>query len=140
MWVVSSNDHELYRVDLQSGTVQETYPLEGYIEGVSVSGGYVWLQSYENGGEIVRFDPGTGLTDVISLPAPDTSATRVGDELWRTTEDGRLLIIDNDGNVTEHDLPPSLVGGALIGYADGYVWMVVEGGLAGSIPTAWISR
>ena len=130
MWVVSSNDHELYRVDLPSGTVQETYPLEGYIEGVSVSGGYIWLQSYENGGEVLRFDPETGLTDVISLPAPDTSAIRVEDELWRTTEDGRLVIIDDSGNVTEQPLPTELVGGALVSYADGYVWMVVEGGLA----------
>ena len=130
MWVVSSNDHELYRVDLPSGTVQQTYPLEGYIEGVSVSGGYVWLASYENGGEIVRFDPETGLTDVISLPDANASGIQVGDELWRTTEDGRLLIIDNDGNVTDQPLPTGLVGGALIGYADGYVWMVVEGGLA----------
>jgi pimeloyl-ACP methyl ester carboxylesterase len=67
---------------------------------------------------------------VISLPAPDTSAIRAGAELWRTTEDGRLLIIDNEGNVTEQQLPTGLVGGALIGYVDGYVWMVVEGGLA----------
>jgi len=130
MWVVSSNDHELYRVDMASGTVEETYPLEGYIEGVSVSGGYVWLNSYENGGEILRFDPQTGLTDVISLQGPVTSAIRVGDELWRTTEDGRLLVIDDNGEVTEQQLPAGLEGGALIGYVDGYVWMVVEGGLA----------
>ncbi|MEX2652454.1 MAG: hypothetical protein WD473_08440 [Acidimicrobiia bacterium] len=130
MWVVSSNDHELYRVDLPSGTVQETYPLEGYIEGVSVSGGYVWLNSYENGGEVLRFDPETGLTDLISVPEPVTSGIRVGDELWRTTENGGLLVIDDSGVVTEQQLPSGLEGGALIGYVDGYVWMVVEGGVA----------
>jgi len=130
MWVVSSNDHELYRVDLPSGTVEETFPLEGYVEGVSVSGGYVWLNSYENGGEVLRFDPQTGTTDVISLPDQVTSGIRVEDELWRTTEGGQLLVIDDGGAVTEHQLPAGLQGGALIGYVDGYVWMVVGGGLA----------
>jgi streptogramin lyase len=88
------------------------------------------MQSYENGGEVLGFDPQTGLTDVISLPEPDTSAIRVGDELWRTTENGGLLVIDNDGNVTEQQLPAGLEAGALIGYVDDYVWMVVEDGLA----------
>jgi len=32
--------------------------------------------------------------------------------------------------VTEQQLPTGLVGGALIRYVDGHVWMVVEGGLA----------
>ena len=130
MWVVSSNDHELYRVDLPSGTVEETYPLEGYVEGVSVSGGHVWLNSYENGGEVLRFDPQTGLTDVISLPGPISSGFRVEDELWRTTEDGLLLVIGDDGAVTERTLPAGLVGGAIIGYVDGQVWMVLDGALA----------
>lgn len=129
MWVVSSNDHELYRIDIPSGTVEETFPLDGYVEGVSVSGGYVWMTSYENGGEILRFDPQIGVTDPISLPDLPHSGVRVEDRLWITNEGGQLFFVEADGAVTEPELPEGLPDGALIGYADGYVWMVVEGGL-----------
>lgn len=93
------------------------YPIDGHVEGLEVGGGYVWLFSYDNGGEVLRFDPGSGRVDatvVLGLDTPESvvDSMWIADSLWLSARgsDGAFVIhqIDPTGDLTVHDPDPSL--------------------------------
>ncbi|MFZ0014102.1 MAG: hypothetical protein WAL25_08300, partial [Acidimicrobiia bacterium] len=64
IWVVTALQNVLQRVSKSSNEIEETFDIDGYVEGVISGGGYLWLLSYDNGGEVLRFDPAEGAVDL----------------------------------------------------------------------------
>ena len=59
VWVTSTFDEELYRIDPATNKVVATYAIPSHVEGVTAAGGWLWLSRYEPD-EVVRVDPATG--------------------------------------------------------------------------------
>ena len=119
MWVTSALARQLTRIDVANNAVEESYPIDAYVEGVNVGGGYVWLLSYDNGGEVLRFDPNAGVVDlVIPLGASPGGVQWYADRLWVSNSDGQLLQISVDGDIE------STTRGELVGMAFGSLWVI----------------
>ena len=119
MWVTSALARQLVRIDVPTNLVEETYAIDAYVEGVVVGGGYLWLLSYDNGGEVLRFDPEAGVVDrAISLGAPPGGVKWYADRLWASNQDGQLLQISVDGEILSTD------SGELKGLAFGALWVI----------------
>ncbi|HKY48874.1 MAG TPA: hypothetical protein VJQ79_12915, partial [Acidimicrobiia bacterium] len=119
LWVTSALARRLTRVDVANNLVERSYLIDAYVEGVTVGGGYLWLLSYDNGGEVLRFDPGLGVVDsAIPLGAEPGGMKWYADRLWVSNTDGQLLQISVDG-VIESTAP-----GELVGMAFGSLWVI----------------
>ena len=80
IWVMTALANELQRISAITGQVEETYTIDAYVEGVVVGGGYLWLRSYDNGGEVLRFDPNSGEVDLrIAVGPPGLGAAWFND-------------------------------------------------------------
>lgn len=118
IWVLEALHHKLNRVEAETGLIEASYPIDAYAEGLAIGGGYLWLSSYDNGGEILRFDPAAGAVD-LTIPlggAPD-GAVWFGDRLWAGNENGELINIARGGQVVQAGT------GHLRGEALGYLWV-----------------
>jgi hypothetical protein len=119
MWITSGLAHQLIRVELATNLVEESYAIDAYVEGVVVGGGYVWLLSYDNGGEVLRFDPTEGVVDLaVSLGASPGGAHWYADHLWISNADSQLLQISSDGEIQ------LTTTGELKGLAFGVLWVI----------------
>ena len=119
MWVTSALARQLVRVDTPSNTVEETYSIDAYVEGVVAGGGYVWLLSYDNGGEVLRFNPDVGVVDrTIPLGAAPGGVKWFADRLWVSNTEGQLLRISPEGDIESTD------SGELKGLAFGSLWVI----------------
>jgi hypothetical protein len=100
IWVVTALQNSLQRVSMQSNQIEETFPIDGYVEGVIVGGGHVWLLSYDNGGEVLRFNPATGLVDrTTPLGGLPNFAHWFGGALFASNDQGEVVEISADGDV-----------------------------------------
>jgi hypothetical protein len=115
IWVMTALQNQLQRISIPAGEVEMTYTIDAYVEGVVVGGGYVWLASYNNGGETLRFDPETGAVD-LTIPIGG-SAAWFGDSLWVSTAEGELHQISADGEVLTSG------SGEIRGAGLGYLWV-----------------
>jgi hypothetical protein len=119
IWVTSGLARQLTRVNVSNNVVEESYPIDSYVEGVKVGGGYLWLLSYDNGGEVLRFDPDRGVVDLaIPLGASPGGMQWFADRLWASNSDGELFQISVDGAIE------STTRGELVGVAFGSLWVV----------------
>lgn len=119
IWVVTALQHELQQISSKDGAIQQTYPIGAYVEGLVVGGGHLWLLSYDNGGEVLRFDPESGQVDAI-IPIggePRYAATWFANGLWVSNENSELLEISPAGEVL------STRPGELKGVGFGYLWV-----------------
>ncbi|MGH8914292.1 MAG: hypothetical protein ACRDZM_07225, partial [Acidimicrobiia bacterium] len=119
IWVVTALARELQMVSASSGRIQATYSIDGYVEGVVVGGGYVWLLSYDNGGEVLRFDPADGSVD-LTIPIggePWYGADWFADRLWVSNHKSELIQISPEGEILAND------SGELKGEGLGYHWL-----------------
>ena len=119
IWVISSLAHQLQEVSASSSELMATHSIEPYVEGVVTGGGFVWLLSYDNGGEVLRFDPETGIVD-RNTPIggqPWHAARWAFDSLWVSNDQGDLHRIDVDGKIV------STIRGELKGDGLGYLWV-----------------
>lgn len=119
IWVVTALQDELQRISAFDGSVQETYQIGAYVEGVIVGGVHLWLLSYDNGGEVLRFDPESGTIDA-AVPIggePGHAARWFGDRLWVSNEHSDLVEISASGEVL------STSPGELKGEGLGYLWV-----------------
>jgi sugar lactone lactonase YvrE len=119
IWVMTALQNQLQRVSVLTGDVEATYSIDGYVEGVVVGGRYVWLLSYDNGGEVLRFDPASGRVD-LTIPidgSPWHSAAWFADSLWVSNDQGDLHHISTDGEIL------STSRGELKGDGLGYLWV-----------------
>ena len=57
IWLVESLNRSLHRINAPLATIEETFTIDRYVEGVTAGAGFVWLLGYENGGEVLRFNP-----------------------------------------------------------------------------------
>ncbi len=116
IWVVTALQNQLQKVDTATGKITDRYSTDAYVEGVVVGGGYVWLLSYDNGGEVLRFDPEVGAVDLtIPLGGLPNWANWFGDSLWVSNDQGELLQISPDGEIVSTQ-PGELKGGEGLGY------------------------
>jgi sugar lactone lactonase YvrE len=119
IWVLTSLQSALQRISPRTGRVEATYTIDRYVEGVVIGGGYVWLRSYDNGGEILRFDPRLGEVDeVIPVGIPCcTAGSWFADSLWVGNEHGQTVRISADGEIL------STFEAEVKGQGLGHLWM-----------------
>lgn len=118
IWVMEALQRRLDRVDAELGEIEATYPIDAYVEGVVVGGGHLWLLSYDNGGEVLRFEPSSGRVEKrIPLGGEPHGAAWFGDHLWVSNDQGQLLRISSSGEIE------GAVTGELKGEGFGYLWV-----------------
>ncbi|MGB7861076.1 MAG: hypothetical protein WBM90_11310, partial [Acidimicrobiia bacterium] len=113
-WVMTSLQNSLQRISLRSGEIEASYVIDGYTEGVSVGGGYVWLRSYDNGG-VLRFNPELERVD-LAIPLdgqPEGLGGWFADALWLSTDRGVLYQISGAGKILSNR--PGIVKGQGLG-------------------------
>jgi sugar lactone lactonase YvrE len=116
VWVMNALARSLQRIDVASRHVESSYPIDGYVEGVAVGGGYVWLAGYDDGGEVLRFDPAAGEVDLVIPTGSVPAIAWFGGHVWVSTEEGELQRVTAGGEVT------SMGTGELKGEGLGYLW------------------
>lgn len=119
IWVMEALQRTLDRVDAEQGAIEATYPIDAYVEGVVVGGDHLWLMSYDNGGEVLRFDPAAGGVDK-RIPIggePRHGAAWFDDSLWVSNDQGQLLQISPSGEIV------TATSGELKGQGFGYLWV-----------------
>lgn len=100
IWVVTALANQLQRVSLRSNQIEDTFPIDSHVEGVISGGGYLWLLAYDNGGEVLRFDPATGTVDKgIPLGGLPRFARWFGGRLFANNDKGEFVEISTDGDI-----------------------------------------
>jgi streptogramin lyase/pimeloyl-ACP methyl ester carboxylesterase len=136
-WVMTSLQNSLQRVSLSSGVIEASYTIDGYTEGVSVGGGYVWLRSYDNGG-LLRFNPELERVD-LAIPLEGQPAGGAGwfsGALWPSTDQGVLYQISANGEILSQR--PGIAKGQGLGHlwfydpVDGSIRTISESGAEGA--------
>lgn len=119
IWVMEALPRTLNQISAANGLIEVKYTIDAYVEGVVVGGGYVWLISYDNGGEVLRFDPASGTVDAnIPIGGPPAHSARwFGGILWVSNEQGDLHQISRAGEIV------STSTGELKGEGLGYLWV-----------------
>jgi pimeloyl-ACP methyl ester carboxylesterase len=116
IWVVTALANQLQIVNEATGEIDDVYPINARVEGVVVGGDYVWLMSYENGGEVLRFNPEQGTVDAtVPIGGSPGWAAWFGEALWVSSDQSELLQISADGEVLS-TRPGELKGGEGLGY------------------------
>ncbi|HEX5672545.1 MAG TPA: hypothetical protein VFY46_07445 [Acidimicrobiia bacterium] len=117
IWLMEALHRKLNRIDSTSGSIEATYDIDGYVEGVVVGGGYVWLSNYE-GEEVLRFDPALGEVDLsVELGGLPGWSTWFANNLWVSNQQGELLRISVEGEVLSRGR------GEIKGQGLGYLWV-----------------
>ncbi len=118
IWVMTGLANELQRISAASGEVEASFAIDRYVEGVVVGSGYVWLMSYDNGGELLRFDPVAGAVDkVIPIGGLPGGGAWLGDNLWINNDQGELYQVSADGEIEAAGM------GEIKGEGLGYLWV-----------------
>jgi hypothetical protein len=118
IWVVSALARTLQKVSASLGTVEGSFQIDGHVEGVTVGGRYIWMNSYDNGGEVLRFDPDAGKVDLtIPINGPPGFSSWFGGRLWVSNQNGDLFELSADGEVL------SVGRGDVKGAGLGYLWI-----------------
>jgi len=118
IWAMVALQNNLQRISATSARIEDTYPIDAYVEGVVVGGGYVWLMSYDNAGEVLRFDPASGVVDAtIPIGGAPGHSVWFNDSLWVGNDLGELHRISPEGEIV------STVPGELKGEGLGYLWV-----------------
>lgn len=116
IWVMNALQQRLDRIDATTLEFEVRYEIDAYVEGVQLGGGYVWLSSYDDGGELLRFDPAVGRVD-LTIPTSGAPVKHwFGDRLWFSDADG-LHYLSDDGQVV------AVGSGQIKGTGLGYMWI-----------------
>lgn len=131
IWVVSAVATTLQKVSTSSGEIEESYEIEEHVEGVVAGGSYIWMNSYDNGGEVLRFDPDAERVDrTIPINGPPGLSSWFGDRLWVSNQNGDLFELSADGEIL------STSRGDVKGQGLGYLWINdPDTGLISSVST-----
>jgi hypothetical protein len=82
IWLMEALHRKLNRINATSGLIEATYDIDGYVEGVMIGGGYVWLSNYE-GEELLRFNPALGEVDIeVALGGPPGWSAWFAESMW----------------------------------------------------------
>lgn len=118
IWVMTALQNRLQRVSPSTGRIEDTFEIDGHVEGVVVGGGHVWLMSYDNGGEVLRFDVARGAVDKrVPLDGFPGFARWFGGRLFVSNDRGELVEISPAAEVV------STTRGVLKGDALGLLWV-----------------
>ena len=100
IWVMTTLQNILQQVSVSSGEVEATHEIAARVDGLVVGGGFVWLVSSDNGGEVLRFNPTTAAVDVtVPIGGSPGWAHWFGERLWISNEDSELLQISVEGEI-----------------------------------------
>ena len=117
MWVMEALHRKLNLISASSGLVEATYQIDGYVEGLVIGGGYVWLSNYE-GAELLRFNPSLGEVDLaVDLGGLPGWSDWFAGSMWISNDQGELLQVSVDGDVV------SRTTGEIRGQGLGYLWV-----------------
>ncbi len=118
IWIVTALAGQLQEISARTGEIVASYPIDGHVEGVLLGADHLWLLSYNNGGQVLRFDPEAGQVDMtISIGAAPWRAAWYADSLWVSTDGSQLLQISPEGEIL------STQPGELRGTGLGYLWV-----------------
>ena len=124
VWMTSSRDEVLVRIDPTTDRVVATFPIPDHVEGVVAAGGSLWLSRYEPH-EVIRIDPDTGeQTGRLEFETQPALATD-GEQLWVVAgagERGTAFRIDPRTATVVSEVPLGAPAGfATVG--NGSVWI-----------------
>jgi molecular chaperone DnaK len=100
----------LFRLDLASGEVEDSFILDGEPIGLEVADGSLWV-ALRGAGEVVRIDPETGAQiETVETPGRPHELSFGAGALWVATQDGILYRIDPSDNSVQatNQLAPEL--------------------------------
>lgn len=80
VWLASSNDRALYRIDPADNSVIETLAIDAHVEGVQVVGDALWLSRFDPD-EIVILDPDEGVQGRVAFASQPALDVRDG-QVW----------------------------------------------------------
>jgi YVTN family beta-propeller protein len=101
VWVASTFGAAVQRLDVATGNVEETFPLEGEPLGVVVAEGSVWV-SQRAAGTVTRLDPADGTVQAtIDMPDQPGGITAGDGAVWVTGAGGTVMRIDPATNAAE---------------------------------------
>lgn len=118
IWIVTALQNKLQKISAQSGEVLAIYDIGAHVEGVRSDSGYLWLMSYDNEGEVLRFNPTSGQVDrTIALGGLPAGAAWFGDSLWVSTDRSELFQISPEGEILSSQT------GQVKGTGFGFLWV-----------------
>lgn len=118
IWIVTALQNKLQKISARSGQVLAIYDIGAHVEGVRSAAGHLWLMSYDNGGEVLRFNPTSGQVDMaIPLGGLPAGAAWFDGSLWVSTDRSELLEISPQGEIL------STQTGQVKGTGFGLLWL-----------------
>lgn len=98
VWLMSSGDSTLYRLDAERGTVVDSIEVDGYFEGLAVADGIAWLAGYEPN-RVVAIDTSTGREMYeVPLDAPPHGIRAAFGAIWLSGGDQLTRIDPSSGH------------------------------------------
>lgn len=118
IWIMSALAGQLQKIDAVTGEILHSYSIDSNIEGVIVGSNHLWLLSYGNGGEVLRFDPTTGKVDTkVEVGGEPSSAAWFAGSLWVSNDQAKAFRISAEGDVL------STQPGQVKGTGLGFLWI-----------------
>ncbi len=118
IWMMTALAGQLQKIDAVTGEVLASYTVDGHVEGVILGADHLWLLSYSNGGEVLRFDPTTGRVDMtVKVGGEPWWAAWFAGSLWVSNDHAEMLRISPDGEVL------STQRGQVKGTGLGFLWI-----------------
>ncbi|MDH5420285.1 MAG: hypothetical protein OEY55_00615 [Acidimicrobiia bacterium] len=118
IWMVTALAGQLQKIDANTGELLDAYGIDGHVEGVIVGANHLWLLSYSNEGEVLRFDPTTGAVDLrVKVGGLPLGAEWFAGNLWVSNDRSEMLRISPDGEML------SMQPGAVKGTGLGFLWI-----------------
>ena len=127
LWIAATRGQAVDRLDLATGNLEETFPLDGEPLAVAVAEGSVWV-TQRAADTVARLDPATGVvTATIVVPDQPAVLSFGAGSLWVGGGGGTLTRIDptdNSATVVREGLG-NVAGVAATG---GVIWITVHAG------------
>lgn len=118
IWMMSALGGQLQKIDAVTGDLLASYSIDGHVEGVIAGSDHLWLLSYGNGGEVLRFDPRTGAVDLtIKVGGEPWWAAWFAGSLWVSNDQAETFRISAAGEVL------STQPGQVKGTGLGFLWI-----------------
>jgi DNA-binding beta-propeller fold protein YncE len=100
VWVVSDNDHVLYRIDPAQNRVTDSLDLGQHIEGLLISDGSIWVTGYEPP-DLFRVDPKTVRVQArIEMPDYVYGMEAAYGAIWAPAGPAGLVVVNPRTNET----------------------------------------
>ena len=125
LWVANRLDATVFRIDLETGEVQERISVGATPTGVTVAAGSVWVTNAASR-SVTRIDPKTGQKTPVSVGNGPTAIASSDDAVWVVNaSDATVSRIEPDRNAVTATIEVG-AGPVAIALAAGDVWVASE--------------